>query len=588
MKKSLKANAELVKRVSELALNENGRAVLRELLEKVAGDEEVVLESDAQNSNSTNNGINPETLREKEKKVVRRATIPAEREQWINMFSRLSDFLTELNLEINSNQKERESLSANSAQNKQKGRKAAKKTVDAQQSSIREDLIFLIEETASVVISLIELTKEETNLTTESPVVVRLGGLLIHHCEVLTQATAAPGGTKTKVNLPKLAPLAGDGLLRTPANRLTQAAIEAFMPGALKRGSEATEILEKIEAHGLLEKFWAVYPVETKRKDLFGIGGFRQDPGEALFETLQTKGDIAVRAQFALWSRAYQETNAEPGKLIKITINQFCDDIGFARHKGAHKRENKRSAVKILELLTSFEVSILWKTPKGKWARVRGPIWQKGALGEEFEYGDLFGNNRAGDPDSWDPVAFAYAPGYLFDNEDWRHYNRAVALIGQGLLTLSAQDRDKWAVLIGGYIALQARFGDYRPKRFKVKTLLEKTGLDIRAENRHAARTIDRLEAALDRLREVNVIADWSYTDKEADEDIDFNNLDAAETRQAMAQRAGTRRRVRDELERVIEIEWTDILTSRSLSSEKEKLLETPQNKARRSNKNKK
>ncbi len=558
MKKILETNAEPVRRVAETGRSPQGREVLRELFLKVIGTEEIKIEKSASNKNLEIESLGDSSLENyaaiDDSRVVRRATTDEERENWLTLIGKLDKYYDQHRVAQTSSE-----LSKNVETPTKPKKKNRKEAIP--------ELAFLIEEIASVIISLIELTRDE-KLSQTNPVIVRLGSLLIHHFEILA-ATVGSVHPKSSQSLPKLAPLASDGFLRTPANRLTQAAIEAFMPGAMKRGKEADEILGKVEAHGLFEKFYAVYPVETKRKDLFGIGGFRQDPSEALWETLQNKGDFAVRAQFALWSRAYQETNAEPGKLIRITINQFCDDIGFKRHKGAHKRENKRSAVKILELITDFEISLMWKTPKGKWARVRGPIWQRGAVGEEAdEYGDLFGNTRTGDPDMWEPVAFAYAPGYLFNNEEWRHYNRAVALIGQGLLTLSAQDRDKWAVLIGGYIALQARFGEYKPKRFKVKTLLDKTGLNARAENRHAARTIDRLESALDRLKEVDVIADWKYTDEEADEDIDYDNLDSPETRRALAEEAGKRRRVREEMERVIEIHWSELLTAKTLASD--------------------
>jgi hypothetical protein len=373
--------------------------------------------------------------------------------------------------------------------------------------------------------------------------------------------------------------------LKVPSNRLMQAVVESLMPNAMKNGAEAQDILEGLNARGMREAFWAVYPVQTKTDDLHGVVGFRENPGDALWEFLQKQGDLAVRAQFALWARAYQENNAEPNSWIILSVTQFCDDIGFKRHKGIQRRENKQKAVQILEAVTAQEIAVQWRTPEGKLRRMRGPLWQRGALGEEYdEYADLFGANRLGDPENWDPVAFAYTPGFLFGDQEWRKFNKAVAIIGKGLLQLTADNRDKWAVLIGGYIALQARMNGYRPSRFKISTLLEKTGLHTRGENRNLARVLDSLYKSLDRLKEVKVIGHWFIVQNEQQEKFSYDDLNSAETRSRIAKEAATRRNTTLELNQVIEINWTEALVERGnvLQEAREKAVKQKSKKSKK------
>lgn len=549
MKDNQQIRATVVERIAKMARETAGREELRSLLDKVAGDAEFTLKPLGENESHIDFDLSG--LGDTSEYVVKRATTAEERENWLDLLAKLDT--TYYGLPPEFFDKHRSASDVKTA----KSNSQKKKRDDT-------DLVFVIVEAASLIVSLLKITGEKENLPFDSSVVVRMSGLLVRHLDFIKDGTRTEA-EKSKQSGGKLAPLASDGLLRSPADRITQSAIEAFMPGAIKKGTERDEILERAGGRGLSESFFAVYSIESKNKDFYGVGGFREELGDALWDTLQNRGELAIRAQFALWARVFQETNAETGKFVRMTINQFCDDIGFSRNKGAHKRENKQSAIKILQLLTSFEVSIMWKNPAGKLVRVRGPIWQRGPVGEELDqYSDLFGANRIGNPDAWEPVAFAYAPGYFFENEDWRKYNKAVALIGKGLLELSAQERDRWAVLVGGYIALQARFGDYRPKRFKVSTLLEKTRLIEQSKNRNTSRAIDKLETALDKLKQVHVIAGWRYTSEPEDAGIDYDDLETAETRQQMARESSARRLTRAELEKVIEIEWTDLLANQS------------------------
>jgi hypothetical protein len=326
-----------------------------------------------------------------------------------------------------------------------------------------------------------------------------------------------------------LTPLSQNGFIRAPSHRISKATIEALMPGAMRPAAEVKQALQALEARGLIgvdKKLWAAYPFNAK-DDLHGAIGFSQNPGEAIWSMLQRNGALAVKAQYALWARAYRETDAEPNKFITLPIPQFCDDVGFKRKKRAHARESKQAAVDVLKLLTSLELVALWQTPQGKTQRVHSPLWTRGPIAEELDgYADLFGANRVGDPATWDPVAFAYAPGYFFGDEEWRKYNRTVAYIGEGLLQLGTNTADKWAVMVGGYLAIQARMNAWRTLRRKVWRVLAKTGLlDELKKHRQAGRMRGMFERALDRLAEVGVIKGWQITCES--EDTNADDLDA-------------------------------------------------------------
>ncbi|MCA1628056.1 MAG: hypothetical protein LC742_08850, partial [Acidobacteria bacterium] len=270
------------------------------------------------------------------------------------------------------------------------------------------------------------------------------------------------------------------------------------------------------------KKLWAAYPFDAK-DDLHGAIGFSQNPGEAIWSLLQRNGALAVKAQYALWARAYRETDAEPNRFIMLSIPQFCDDVGFRRKKRAHTRDSKQAAIDVLKLLASLELVVLWQTPQGKTRRVHSPLWTRGPIGEEMDsFADLFGANRVGDPATWDPVKFAYAPGYFFGDAEWRNHNRNVALIGEGLLQLGTNTADKWAVMVGGYLAIQARMNGWRALRRKVWRVLAKTGLmDELNKHRQPGRMRDKLERALDRLTAVGVIRDYKFSDEEEDNESD-------------------------------------------------------------------
>ncbi len=364
----------------------------------------------------------------------------------------------------------------------------------------------------------------------------------------------------------RTAPLAKDGLMRFPSDYISKAVIESLAPKAMRELSS-----EFLQARGIYAPaFWQAYPFEEsskRRGSIKGAIGFTQkpatDPANAIWDAIQQNGALTIKVQFALWALAYAETNAEPGKFITVSIPDLCDKLGYKRQKqtGAHKLENKQAAMEALEYLTGLQVAVIYRTPKGKVIQLDGPLWNRGMRAQQRnEYGDLFGANRVpGTRAMWDPIAFRYAPGDFFNDAEWREHNKDIALIGEGIMQLSASNTDKWAVMVSGYLATLAKMNGYRPRTIKAITLLQKTGLW--EERARPKRMFEHLDKALSRAVEVGVIKSCKkVNDPDMKPGIDYDDLDSPETLDALRDKTPYSEKARQ----VYLIEWTDTLAARA------------------------
>jgi hypothetical protein len=321
---------------------------------------------------------------------------------------------------------------------------------------------------------------------------------------------------QAKVKKSVLKPLTtADGFLRAVADPINQHMFEALTPGAMRKRNEKEIETTKLEARGMtgLHEYTSVYVVESNKKDIYGVIGYKQDVGEALWEFLQKHGALTLQAHIALFARAYAETDAKPGEFITLRISDFCDDLQFARKKrGGHDPDTKRRVLNILECLTQAQMKIMYTPKQGKAHLFTGEIWQRGIIHETADrHADLF---------KWEPETFNYAPGQYFAFNEWRDYTRNVALIGEGLLKLNANN-DKWAIHGGGYLALLSRMNGYRKQTLSVKLLLEKTGLfEAYGKFRKTSEMEHKLIRALETLEEVGVIQKWDWVKMEDDENI--------------------------------------------------------------------
>jgi hypothetical protein len=243
-------------------------------------------------------------------------------------------------------------------------------------------------------------------------------------------------------------------------------------------------------------------------KDLEITIGIPSSPEtEGLGPSLVRSGAPLVKAYYALWGRWFENTGGAPGDHIPVSINQFCDDLGYAKAvNGGFKSESKEEAARILEVLATVEIrATYW--PKGKGpAGKDAPTYLRGRVWSIL----LAKRGKA-------LTEFSFAPGPWFGNPVWRQYNEAVGKIGVGLMHLDNR-RDEWAILIGGYLGPLIRTRHYKPLTLRGGTILSAIGKASEDTLRRKGQTQDKFERALDRLCEERVFDHWEYNGTDAAE----------------------------------------------------------------------
>ncbi|MCC2668357.1 MAG: hypothetical protein K0Q72_828 [Armatimonadetes bacterium] len=293
---------------------------------------------------------------------------------------------------------------------------------------------------------------------------------------------AGGGALEIRAGEPRVArALVWHGLIRFPADRIHKAVVETLARGVVFY-PEAPE--------GDLAAGRELVPGRG-RDQLTGAIGFRVRPTALEQERLRQSWPLLLKLQYVLWARAFAEMDAEPGKPVRVTWAQLCEDLGYARlRNGAHRPEHKRLVAALADLLTSLSLRAEYRAPDGRSASLAGPVWQR-------------------HPELESERIFAYSPGAWQDDPVWKAFNHAVGLARPELLRLRP-DRDRWAIAVGGYLAVLARMNGYRALTLRVATLLERTGLE-EAERRNPARMREMLERALDRLEEARIIGGWDW-----------------------------------------------------------------------------
>lgn len=278
-------------------------------------------------------------------------------------------------------------------------------------------------------------------------------------------------------------PLGWHGLIRFSSDRIHKAVVESLTSGFTFTPHEFSS---ERDLH-LAREFGG----RSGRDYLSGRLGFRLPPTDRERELLNGHRAQLIKLQFALWARAFAETDAEPARPAVVTLSQLCDDLGYHRQQnGSHRPEHKRQVAEWVALLTSIELEAEYEAPDGQRVHLTGPLWRR------F-------------PDWELDRQIAFAPGPWYANTVWSRFNRRVGLFSAALLSLRP-DRDRWAIGIGGYLACLARMNGYRPLTLRVATFLERTGLQ-EAERRNPSRMREMLERALEQLEACGAIAQWDW-----------------------------------------------------------------------------
>lgn len=232
-----------------------------------------------------------------------------------------------------------------------------------------------------------------------------------------------------------------------------------------------------------------------------------------LWDYLRAGGAKMVKTYFALWARWFDE-GGQPGQPITVSINQFCHDLGFAKHKnGGYRPEVKRQATQMLEAIMSLEMVALYRPPstKEKQRRIRGPVWSRLIAEEADQTTDRNAETK------WETASFCYTPGPWFADPVYSRFQEAIGKIGSGLLAI--ESTEEWAILIGGYLATLTRTNKYKPLHLRVETILVRANrAQTKDAKRRATETQNYFERAMDVLQKNGVIKNWSYDGRGAEE----------------------------------------------------------------------
>lgn len=318
-------------------------------------------------------------------------------------------------------------------------------------------------------------------------------------------------------------------LLHLPADLIVKRSFEAFLPGNMAR--ETNDM-----------GFFAVYSwgdKPGKRIHSEGRIGYEDNPGEAVWKFTQTRGAMLAKLQLALWARASDVGSYN--EKVELSIVELCDDLGYKRKKGGHRRERKIEVGQALRCLRKLQVEAR-PVVQGKTFKLSGPLW---AIGLEVAYEDLFDSV---------PCFIRFSVGDWFHQPAWRGLNKQIATVSAGALKLSTDKNDQGAIFLACYFSILPRMdGNKATKQLKAETLADQSGLAETYRNR-PGRLQEAVERALDRLVEVGVVKRWRLN--AVDPCADPDDLDNPETLATLAEDGAKVKR--HWLTQVYEIEWPD------------------------------
>ena len=128
-------------------------------------------------------------------------------------------------------------------------------------------------------------------------------------------------------------------------------------------------------------------------------------------------------------------------------------------------------------------------------------MWKRGA--------DIEGQKRG----RWEQKILTYSRG-VFDSNWQKQNQKFVGYIHKGFAELKADNRDKYAILLGGFLATFAKMNQYQIQSLKLFPILEKIGLWETYGATNPGRMREKLERALDRLVEVCILREWRIVEK--------------------------------------------------------------------------
>lgn len=251
-------------------------------------------------------------------------------------------------------------------------------------------------------------------------------------------------------------------------------------------------------------------PLEADRKPIIGdnLAHF-QDLMQSKVMELEKHGHLTADI-FDILVNKWLKVARTPEAMIRISINDFLEIRGLKPMKRGEDRRSgytdaqRQQIAQQIDLLDNVYITIteLDVYPKGqKKKSVRGLSGRSIIKDMEAGQMDLAGNVKA---DEW-----YLRPGTIFANYFFEPYGRQTALLSLKAVQYDP-DKQKREKSLTRYLAYIWRIDTGRTREgLLVSKLLEAAGEEMNISR--PGRTKERLEKALDQLKDDEVIAGWRY-----------------------------------------------------------------------------
>ncbi len=239
-----------------------------------------------------------------------------------------------------------------------------------------------------------------------------------------------------------------------------------------------------------------------------------QDVMREKVEAIMTKGDLTADV-FDVIAAKWLRESSHHEMMVSITADEIMEARGLQKQKsgsgrrGGYKEEWRQAVEEQINFLSEHWINVgvmeAWREVKGKVKKVK---WsgEGRALNLDFRVHEKV----EGGPDRY---IWRVRPGSIFSSFLFGP-GRQTALLSNKALNYDHY-REHWEKRLTRYFAYLWRIDEGRTvEGVLVKTLLEKVGEEVN-KNR-PSRTRARLEKALDRLRDDDVITGWEYHAEEA------------------------------------------------------------------------
>jgi hypothetical protein len=301
--------------------------------------------------------------------------------------------------------------------------------------------------------------------------------------------------------------------LDAPLDRMAAATTTALSRGRAMKPTSALEAIVSGRRITYSDAYWRAYEMDPdvaqRRKHVWleGVVGF-SDPNEALWEVLKKWGPLAVQMNCLLWNKVYLGHGVFTREEVTLDLDEVARELGYAELQNGNGTRTRtlRTIYDVLAALMTIRMDVCFHVHGKPTRLLQGPIWNEGV------YEQTARQSASGSTD-FVPKSFSYRIGSWFEKTGWAKQHRCMGVVSRAFLRMRDVKRDKWAILVGGYLTIMASLVHYEDlllaQSLRVAQIERETGIldgnDTPKERR------DRLTRALNRCREVGVIEQWRW-----------------------------------------------------------------------------